>query len=49
MPRNDDKLYLTDMVMAADDIAEFIIYGSILTWTRASCYCHLVRHDLYCT
>ena len=27
MPRNDDKLYLTDMVMAADDIAEFIIYG----------------------
>jgi uncharacterized protein with HEPN domain len=24
MPRNDDKLYLTDMVMAADDIAEFI-------------------------
>ena len=24
MPRNDDKLYLTDMVIAADDIAEFI-------------------------
>ena len=24
MLRNDDKLYLTDMVMAADDIADFI-------------------------